>query len=225
MTNDHTQHREDYSVNHEYYFPTPICSRDFNNHQLLNRHLLENIYRWQADNPDGINRSNFRQAGSWHSDINMHQQAQFNELTNAILEMAQSVFDQQLYHTDYQPVIDSMWANINPRNGYNRSHSHPDTLWSGVYYVQAPDHCGRLSFSDPRLQARVITPILSTAAAHNLNSWPEVYFEAVAGRLILFPGWLVHEVEPNLSDLPGDTGNRVSVSFNIYQAKRAAKHE
>lgn len=220
MTDNHTDQTNGNSVNHEYYFPTPLCSKDVINHEPLNRQLLENIYQWRTESPNGITRSNFRQAGSWHSDLTMHQQPRFDELTRLILETAQNVFDQQLYHPDYQPLIDSMWANINPRHGYNRSHSHPDTLWSGVYYVQTPEHCGRISFSDPRAQARVITPVLSRAARDSVTSWSEVYFEAIAGRLILFPGWLVHEVEPNLSDLPGDSGNRVSVSFNIYQGKR-----
>jgi uncharacterized protein (TIGR02466 family) len=29
-----------------------------------------------------------------------------------------------------------MWANINPPGGYNRAHTHPNSLWSGVYYVK-----------------------------------------------------------------------------------------
>ena len=32
------------------------------------------------------------------------------------------------------------------------------------------------------------------------------------GRVVIFPGWLLHEVEP--SDVPSDTP-RVAVSFNI----------
>lgn len=35
-------------------------------------------------------------------------------------------------------------------------------------------------------------------------------YEPVPGRLILFPAWLQHGVEPNLSD-----ADRVVVSFNV----------
>ena len=203
----------------EHYFPTPVCTVDLTESEPLNDSLLHHILKWRDSDPEGIVRSNFKQAGSWHSTIDMHQRPEFTALVDIVLAMAQQVFNQQHYHRDYQPVIDSMWANINPRGGFNRCHSHPDTLWSGVYYVQAPARCGRLCFHDPRLQSRVMAPVLSAEAQNHLGSWPEVYFEPVAGRMILFPAWLQHDVEPNLSDLPGDSGNRISISFNILQAK------
>lgn len=205
-------------VINEYYFPTPVCTLDVPQPAALNKALLNNILRWQHADPQGIVRSNFKQAGSWHSPLDMHHRPEFKELSDLIVAMAVQVFDQQHYHPDYPPLIDSMWANINPRGGFNRSHSHPDTLWSGVYYVQTPAQCGRICFYDPRSQARVITPVLNPTAEHHLNSWPEVYFDPEPGRMILFPAWLQHDVEPNFSELSGDSANRISVSFNVLQA-------
>jgi uncharacterized protein (TIGR02466 family) len=43
-----------------------------------------------------------------------------------------------------------MWANINPPGGYNRPHMHPNSLWSGVYYIKTPKNCGHLKLEDPR---------------------------------------------------------------------------
>ncbi len=42
--------------------------------------------------------------------------------------------------------------------------------------------------------------------------WREVHYEPKAGRCIMFPSWLWHEVKPNKSN---DT--RISVSFNFLQ--------
>ena len=42
--------------------------------------------------------------------------------------------------------------------------------------------------------------------------WREVHYEPIAGRIIMFPAWLWHEVKPNKSN---DT--RISVSFNFLQ--------
>lgn len=47
-----------------------------------------------------------------------------------------------------------------------------------------------------------------------------MHYEPVAGRLILFPAWLGHEVQPNLSKLKGKAGDRISISFNYLQAPR-----
>jgi hypothetical protein len=41
--------------------------------------------------------------------------------------------------------------------------------------------------------------------------------------LIVFPGWLVHAVHPNLSTEEGEAGERISVSFNFYQIRRGTE--
>lgn len=205
---------------HEHYFPTSIFYVDLPDSAALNLELIRNIYTWKNEDPEGIVRSNVKLTGSWHSQLNMHEKQEFDPLTDQIKSNAVDVFQRASYDTGFAPVIDNMWANINPRHGYNRSHSHPDTLWSGVYYVQAPEGCGRISFCDPRSQAQVFTPVFGEISNTDSSSWSEVYYEPVAGRLILFPGWLVHEVEPNLSTLDGEAGNRISVSFNIYQSSK-----
>ena len=42
--------------------------------------------------------------------------------------------------------------------------------------------------------------------------WREVHYEPIAGRCIMFPSWLWHEVKPNESN-----DIRISVSFNFLQ--------
>ena len=40
----------------------------------------------------------------------------------------------------------------------------------------------------------------------------------------MFPNWLVHEVTQNMSDLKGENGWRVSVSFNFKQRWKLNKY-
>lgn len=206
----------------DHYFATPISCFDLPDSQALNTQLITDILNWQQQDPDGIVRSNLSQAGAWHSTLDMHLQPQFSQLKNHVLASAGQLFESLQYDPLYQPAIDSMWANLNPTHAHNRSHIHPDTLWSGVYYVQAPTDCGRISFSDPRIQSRVLSARYDPQQQQPLHTWPEIYYDAMAGRLILFPAWLVHEVEPNLSALEGIDGYRISVSFNLYQTPRKA---
>ena len=116
-----------------------------------------------------------------------------------------------------------MWVNVSPRYGYNRNHVHPNALWSGVYYVQAPPGAGRIFFSDPRPQVPLVTARFVPDKPRRAESWSEVYYEAIEGRLIMFPSWLVHEVEPNVTDLEGADADRISVSFNLVQRRRATQ--
>ena len=55
--------------------------------------------------------------------------------------------------------------------------------------------------------------------------WSEVHYQPIEGRIILFPAWLLHEVEPNVSEKEGPEGDRISISFNIVQELCLSPHE
>jgi len=204
----------------EAYFPTFIYFADLPGAAALNASIKPHIYAWRAQDQDGIVRSNVRQTGAWHSRLDMHQRAEYRALSTQILAAARRIFDDLGYDPAYEPAFSNMWANINPRHGYNRNHVHPNVLWSGVYYVQAPAGAGRIFFTDPRAQAQVLTPNYVPDKVRKPEAWNEVYFEPIMGRLILFPAWLTHEVEPNMSDAEGPAGDRISISFNVFQKRR-----
>ena len=205
------------------FFSTPIYFTDLADADVLNAQLVLDIRSWRQRDPEGTVRSNVAQAGAWHSATDMHTRSEFNSLTVQIFEVVQGIYDQLGYDRDYEPVCDSMWANINPRYAYNRHHTHPHALWSGVYYVQAPDDCGLLYFTDPRPQAHVLTPYYDVRRRHP-DTWNEVFYQPTEGRVIMFPAWLVHAVHPNLSTLEGEAGERISVSFNFYQTRRGSEY-
>jgi len=204
----------------EFYFPTPIYYADLPEARSLNEAIKPRIYAWRTEDQEGIHRSNVKRVGSWHSQLNMHCREEYRRLTEQILVATRKIFDDLGYDPAYEPAIDNMWVNINPRYGYNRTHIHPNVLWSGVYYVQAPPDCGRIYFTDPRAQVLILTPRYAPAVPRKAEAWSEVYYEAIEGRLILFPSWLAHEVEPNLCNLEGSDGDRISISFNLYQRGR-----
>ncbi len=94
----------------------------------------------------------------------------------------------------------------------------------GVYYVQASSESGRIFFTDPRTRAQVLQPHLDPNQPRLQDAWSEVYFQPIEGRLVLFPAWLVHEVEPNMSDAEGPDADRISVSFNFFQQRRESRN-
>ncbi|MGI9273604.1 MAG: TIGR02466 family protein [Endozoicomonas sp.] len=203
----------------ELYFSTPIFFRDGGDACEFHAEMKPLIYQIREEDTKGITRSNMRQAGAWHSQVNLHTQTAFSPLVEFITGQAREIFQDLGYDPDYEPAIDTLWANISSRNAYNRAHIHPNSLWSGVYYVQVPEDAGRIFFIDPRTQAMHYTPRYDPDKKREALTWNEVFFEPQEGRLILFPSWLQHEVEPNMSSLTGEAGNRISISFNIYQRK------
>ncbi len=203
----------------ELFFPTYIFFADLAGAAALNAELKATIRALQAEDSEGIVRSNVRQAGSWHSRIDLNVHPSFTGLVERLVANADRAFRDLGYDPAFCAAIDNMWAIVSPRYGFNRSHTHPGALWSGVYYVQAPPGAGRIYFADPRVQAHVLMPRYDPAVPRGAATWSEVYYEPLEGRAILFPSWLGHEVEPNMTAVEGPDGDRISISFNIVQRR------
>ncbi|MDF1735748.1 MAG: TIGR02466 family protein, partial [Minwuia sp.] len=170
----------------------------------------------------GIQRSNAPRSGAWHSTPDMQDRPEFAGLAVMIVQAATALFADMGYRRDRPPKIDTMWANVTAPGGFNRAHIHPNVLWSGVYYVQAPPDAGRIIFSDPRMQALMMGAEKDPAAPDHQDYWSEVNFAPTEGRILLFPAWLMHATEPNRSNLSGAAGERISVSFNLRQGPPGA---
>ena len=123
--------------------------------------------------------------------------------------MQQEIYEKE--HLDRQPRMGNMWANINPPGGMNAPHIHPNALFSGVYYVKSSPKAGRLKIYDPRPGIQFNMPIRKEGDPGR-DLWRDANIEPIPGRIIMFPAWLWHAVEENISD-----DIRISVSFNFIQ--------
>ena len=203
----------------EDWFSTPIFVSDHPTPEITNAKLIKDINKWYEKDPKGISRSNTL---GWHSDVYMHDQSEYNHFTEWLLEKANEMMTAIGYHPNFEAFCNYMWANINKRYSYNKSHVHPGALWSGVYYIQIPKYSGIIRFTDPRGEAHVMQVHFDNNRKDREFS-REAYYEPIEGRLLLFPGYLTHEVEPNLNedfDEDDRRGWRYSLSFNLIQKER-----
>jgi len=123
------------------------------------------------------------------------------------------------YHQDYTMQIGTMWSIINPPGSANRAHVHPGCLWSGVYYIQAPEGAGNIEFVEPRTAHLMNQPRFVPNQRRPKDCWTKVRFTPVPGRMLIFPSWLYHAVDPNMTKETGDAANRIIISFNLNQRK------
>jgi hypothetical protein len=112
----------------------------------------------------------------------------------------------------------SYWYNINPKYSYNQEHNHPNCFLSGVFYLKIPTNSGKIFFLRSNTECdrmNFITSVLSNKGMNVDNNRIncEHWFVPYEGLLILFPSYLTHYVEQNLTDdLDSD---RVSLAFNF----------
>ena len=202
------------------YFPTMVFQIDVDNAEELNRKLLALIYAERARDQQGIQRSNYQELGGWHSQNDLHKSPDYADLVKKITEATDRMGRELGYDDRYGMKIGTMWSIINPPGGANRSHIHPGCMWSGVYYIQAPEGAGNIEFSDPRTVHLMNQPKFKPNSKRPRDSWIKVRFTPTAGRMLIFPAWLYHGVDPNISREKGDAANRVIISFNLNQQKR-----
>ena len=188
-------------------FPTTIMSCRLPDADVLNQQLLAHIQQLHAHDTSGRRRSNQLGWQSHNLDYTVPAVRTFCDLVLARCRDYATALGWAL-HERLQLVVKECWANINQKYAYNQPHTHSNALLSGAYYVQIPKgDCGHLVLLDPRRQPWVMQP---EYAERNPNNSPMQRFMPEVGRLVMFPSWLEHSVEQNVSD-----GVRISMSFNV----------
>ena len=201
------------NITRELFFSVPIFYFDLDNSNEINLKLKNLIFDWK-DKDKGVERSNVL---GWHSKDDMHTKNHYKFFMDEINNIQSEMHLTEEYANNTELRVENMWANINHKYSYNRFHTHPGSLWSGVYYVQSPPNCGSILF---KLVDRDLygTP---TYEKDNIDrqthQWQTIEHKPIEGRVILFPSWLGHEVQQNLTDVEGENGNRISISFNTIQ--------
>lgn len=199
------------------YFPTLIFSSQLHDTKEMNNEILTAINNERDSDAKGIERSNYRALGGWHSHNNLHKDKNFDRLTQRIQKLASGMSENLGYDRNRRLEVTTMWSISNPPGASNRTHIHPGALWSGVYYVQAPEGAGSLELVDPRTVNLMSYASFIPGTKRKTECWTKVKIKPVAGKILFFPAWLYHGIDPNLATGTGRDSERVVIAFNINQ--------
>lgn len=148
--------------------------------------------------------------GGWQSDKKLLDRPDFAPLQQRLLQAVRAVL------TDYGVKPGSLvlnlngWANVHDRGGYNAAHVHPGCLVSGTVYLHAPPGAGSIFFVDPRPAAQMESFPRADVPIQQVSSAPvSISVEPANLKLVMFPSWLLHGVEPCGAD------ERIGVAFNV----------
>ena len=195
-------------------FGTPVVLFDLPEAPTLNVELRAAIAQRQKTHP-GTQHSNL---GGWQSSWDMERWGGAPAIK--LLAFGRNTANRVTTDREGKPVAivwrANMWANVNRSGHANEFHSHPGSFWSGVYYVDdggiADDLSlgGELEFMDPRGPGPAMyAPHLAFGAA-GLSVGANEMVRPKAGRLVMFPAWLLHQVRPYKGN-----GERISIAFNL----------
>ncbi len=189
----------------ELLFPTPLWQFQHPDPQAC-RALGAHVLALEAQDPAGLQRTN---QGGWHSATALLQDPALAALFQWIAACCQGAVQEWGWDlSQATPSFNNAWAMVNRQGHSTRAHLHPNSLLSGVVYLQVPPGSGAIAFLDPRSGAQMLVPPWQGSAGEAVQG--RVRRLPRVGQLLLFPSWLWHEVEPGRQ-----AGERISISFNL----------
>ena len=186
-------------------FSTPIWTSHLNEYQDVNKRMEEYIKKQMVLDSKGKKASNIN---GWHSENFNLKDEEVVFFINTISVKIQKAMEDMGWDLKKNKIeIPNIWSIINKRGSSNAMHIHSNSYISAAYYVKAPEKCGDIVFYDPRQSRLVRKPKISKL--NNLNG-EEVNIKPTDGLLVLFPSYLYHSVNENLSN-----EERIVISFNV----------
>jgi uncharacterized protein (TIGR02466 family) len=196
-------------------FSTPILLVDVPDAAAMNAELADVLLAREKEQSSKSHST----LGGWQSTWDIDSWAGAGAIR--LLTIGSTIANQATVDRDGKPVSISwrwnMWGNINRHGHGNELHSHPGSFWSGVYCVDDggafddPSLDGELEFLDPRAPgAAMYAPHLAFALPGGLSVGTKETVRPKAGRLVMFPAWLLHQVRPYRG-----SAQRISIAFNL----------
>ena len=179
-------------------FPTPIYISKLN--RDITKKELSFIDKTKLDvyNNEGNKTSN---------DNYILNNKAFKNLKEELDLRVQDYFDKVISPANnITPYITQSWLNYTETNQYHHKHQHPNSLVSGVFYINCHEEYDKIKFFNDKYQT--IKPEVKDWNIWNSETW---WFTVKTGDVILFPSSLTHMVETKQGD-----NTRISLAFNVF---------
>ena len=132
----------------------------------------------------------------------------FKDLKEDLDLRVKDYFEKVISPTDaITPYITQSWLNYTETNQYHHKHEHPNSLVSGVFYINCDEEFDKIKFYKKDIYS-VIKPEIKEWNLYNSETW---WFSVKTGDIILFPSSLTHMVETKQGD-----NTRISLAFNVF---------
>ena len=118
-------------------------------------------------------------------------------------------YTSEILATDSELTITQSWINKSSSGGSHKIHNHPNSIVSGVFYLNLKSEMPQITFYKDFCSAFSLDQ-------KYITDFTIDYFSMIAetGTLLLFPSHLKHSVPENKS-----TEDRISLSFNTFCSK------
>jgi len=118
-------------------------------------------------------------------------------------------YAKEVWKAEVDPFVTQSWVNWTKPGQYHHKHAHPNSLYSGVLYIDVEDDRDRITFYQSGYQQ--IKPTYFEWNRWNSESW---WLPIKRDQMVIFPSSLTHMVETVPGEVIGK--ERVSLAFNTF---------
>lgn len=179
-------------------FPTPIYISE------INRSFTKKELNFVNSQKNNINK-NFN---SFTKDTYILNKAELKSIKYFIDKNCKNYLNKIISpKNNIELYVTESWINYMKKDEYHHSHAHPNSIISGVFYLNANHKSDTIKFTCPK-EYQQIKPEIDKYNIWNSDTW---WFPVKTGQLIMFPSSLVHKV-----DVKKSHGTRISLAFNTF---------
>ena len=141
------------------------------------------------------------------NDSNIINNKQYGSLRKELNKIVEDYFNKIICSSNnIKPYITQSWLNYTDTNQYHHIHKHPNSLVSGILYINADKDNDKVKFYNDKYS--MIDIETEKFNAFNSRSW---WFPVETGQVFLFPSSLSHSVETKKGK-----NTRISLAFNVF---------
>jgi uncharacterized protein (TIGR02466 family) len=178
-------------------FPIPVAQIN------VNYQLTEDLLLFIKKQEITYNYSNYTSKNKFILDS--PELLDLKTIFNSIVKEFVTTIYNPKYGIDF--YITQSWINYSSSMDSHHRHSHPNSILSGVYYIENSNtDTGKIHFYNNNYRQLYLEP--KEYNVYNTVNW---WFNGIPGQLLLFPSHLTHDVEAvNYNE------TRISLSFNTF---------
>lgn len=185
----------------DYYFPTAIFSEKLTS---IAEEILPIVQSYLNDDKHITNYWGYKT--TFKVEIGLECFQEFDSFNRLIQEKGKQFLTSLGYDTSELEFTSQIFASNMKRNDSHGVHSHPNSLLSGVFYLQIKETSAPIIFHDPRPFRKFLA---LPRGNETMASYEKVAIIPENGLMLIWESWLEHEVPKNSSD------ERITLVFNL----------
>jgi uncharacterized protein (TIGR02466 family) len=179
-------------------FPTPIYISKLDRELTLKELSFINKTKLDVHNNEGnkTSNNNYILNNKLFKNLKEELDLKIQDYFNKVISPANNI----------TPYITQSWLNYTETNQYHHKHSHPNSIVSGVFYINCHEEHDKIKFFNDTY--KTFKPDIKEYNIWNSESW---WFSVKTGDIVMFPSSLTHMVETKQGD-----NTRISLAFNTF---------